>query len=259
MTVSYVVDGKTYTYELDDSAVLNSINLDSLDLSNIRFIDWNSGFDNPISMPQGFGDGSAGSFDLRYQNTLNAMSYLGNLSKATNKEDFDRWYGKFKDTIYNELIYETNILTKEVERFKNDYGNVTNPISEKLDEVVTVANEAKKLLAGFASMASIVAVLTEITAVLIPLGAILGAIIVIDSTVKKQELPQREKAILLQAQKVQNLIEAYKSDALYNSLNRFETKVPKPVTGSNDNPFSDLYVVALIILLVFLLYKFINR
>ena len=62
MTVSYVVDGKTYTYELDDSAVLNSINLDSLDLSNIRFIDWNSGFDNPISMPQGFGDGSAGSF-----------------------------------------------------------------------------------------------------------------------------------------------------------------------------------------------------
>ena len=99
--------------------------------------------------------------------------------------------------------------------------------------------------------------MTQITAVLIPLGAILGAIIVIDSTVKKQELPQREQAILLQAQKVQNLIEAYKSDALYNALNRFETKVPKSTTASNQ--YSDIFLIAVFVAIVLIIYKLFNR
>ncbi|MDI9874635.1 hypothetical protein [Flectobacillus rivi] len=257
MTVSYVVDGKTYTYELDDSAVLNSINLDSLDLSNIRFIDWNTGFDNPISMPQGFGDGSAGGFDLHYQNTLNAMSYLGNISKATSKEDFDRWYDKFKETVGNELNYEFRVLEMMVERFNADYGSITPEISSKIAQVQVVAIEVKNLLILFPSMVKIVATLSTIISSLTIVGAIIGGLEMISTVVLQSEKPKREQAILKQAEKVQNLIEAYKSDALYNALNRFETKVPKSTTASNQ--YSDIFLIAVFVAIVLIIYKLFNR
>lgn len=257
MTVSYVVDGKTYTYELDDSAVLNSINLDSLDLSNIRFIDWNSGFDNPISMPQGFGDGSAGGFDLHYQNIVNAISYLGNISKANNKEDYDKWSYKFKETIGNELNYQIRILEMLVERFNTDYGRLTNEISAKIEQVQTVAIEVKNLLKGFDAMKAVVSTLTEIAGNLAIIGTIISTLETISTVVLQAEKPKREKAILNQAEKVQNLIEAYKSDALYNALNRFETTVPKSTTASNQ--YSDIFLIAVFVAIVLIIYKLFNR
>lgn len=257
MTVSYVVDGKTYTYELDDSAVLNSINLDSLDLSNIRFIDWNTGFDNPISMPQGFGDGSAGGFDLHYQNTINAISFLGNISKSSNKEEYDKWSYKFKETIGNELNYQIRILEMLVERFNTDYGRLTNEISSKIEQVQTVAIEVKNLLKGFESMKAVVATLTEIAGNLAIIGTIISTLETISTVVLQSEKPKREQAILNQAEKVQNLIEAYKSDALYNALNRFETKVPKSTTASNQ--YSDIFLIAVFVAIVLIIYKLFNR
>ena len=255
MIITYVVDGITYSYDLDESKVLNSINTNSIDLSKISFINWNTPFDIPITMPQGFGDGNFSGFDSHYQNSVNALSYLGNLSKSQTKEDYERWYEKFRETIYNELIYETNILTKEVERFRKDYGTITTPISQKLDEVVVLATSTKKLLERFASMAKVVEVLGKITAILIPIGAIVGAIQAIDSQVMKAEMPKREQSILIQAKKVENLIEAYNSDALYQSLNRFETKLPKTVTSSlEEAPYTFIFII-LIVVLLYQLYK----
>lgn len=255
MIVTYVVDGVTYSYDLDESKVLNSLNDISIDLSKISFIDWNTSFDVPITMPQGFGDGNFSGFDAHYQNGINAVSYLTNMSKSQNKEDYDRWYEKFRDTIQNELIYETNILTKEIERFQKDYGTITPTISQKIDEVVSLANSTKNFLAGFASMTTVVALLGEITAVLIPLGAVFGAIAVIDSQVMKAEMPKREQSILIQAKKVENLIDAYNSDALYQSLNRFEPKLPKTVTSSLESNSYTIIFIVFILVLLYLLYK----
>ncbi len=255
MIVTYVVDGVTYSYDLDESKVLNSLNDISIDLSKISFIDWNTSFDVPITMPQGFGDGNFSGFDAHYQNGINAVSYLTNMSKSQNKEDYDRWYEKFRDTIQNELIYETNILTKEIERFKVDYGTITNTISQKLGEVISLVYSTNKLLKQFDSMAKVSKVLDKIGEILGPLSIIFGTIETIDSQVKQAEMPKREQSILIQAKKVENLIEAYNSDALYQSLNRFEPKLPKTVTSSLESNSYTIIFIVFILVLLYLLYK----
>lgn len=256
MTVTYEVDGKVYSYELDDSKILDSIDTTNIDFSSIKFINWNTPFDIPITLPTGFGDGGFVGFDIHYNNTLNAISYLGNMSKSETKEDFDRWYEKFHETIHNELIYETNVLTKLIEQFKNEYGTITPSISQKVDEVVNVANTTKKLLEGFASMATVVAVLSKITVVLIPIGVILSTFQILDTVISDSFKTKKEEDILKQAQKVQNLIEAYQSNALYESLNRFETYVPKKATSSQQTvTYVWIIVIVLLALIVYKKYK----
>ncbi|MDI9878919.1 hypothetical protein [Flectobacillus longus] len=256
MTVTYEVDGKIYSYELDDSKILESIDTTKIDFSNIKFINWNTSFDIPITLPTGFGDGGFVGFDIHYNNTLNAISYLGNMSKSETKEDFDRWYEKFHETINNELIYETNVLTKLIEQFKNEYGTITPSISQKVDEVVNVANTTKKLLEGFASMATVVAVLSKITVVLIPIGVILSTFQILDTVISDSFKAKKEQDILKQAQKVQNLIEAYQSNALYESLNRFETYVPKKATSSQQTvTYVWIIIIVLLALIVYKKYK----
>lgn len=254
--IEYVgADGKTYYYDLDEQKVLDSINLQSVDLSQIQFIKWdNPNFDVPINMPQGFGDGMGGFFDLHYQNTLNSLSYLGNMSKSENKEDFDRWYGKFKDTIMNELIYEMGILKKMVDSFNSDYGYLTPQVSQKISEVENVANEAKRLLSKYESMKEVVKVLTDIASTLAIIGQIITVLEVISNTVLMQAKPQREEAIIKQSQKVQNLIEAYKSDALKDMLNRFDP--PKSLfSANNPNTLKFVWIIIIVAVFILILYK----
>ncbi len=261
MTVYYEVDGKTYSYELDEQKVLNSIDTEKIKNSvSGDFVKWNnSAFDFNIYMPTGFGDGNFNGFDLRYQNTANALTYLSNISKSNTKEDFDRWYGLYKETIENELLYQTNILTKEIERFKTDYGTITDNISNKINEVVGVANDTKNFISTFASMASAVALLTQIASILVPIGIIVGTIEGLNQLVKTLEFGKRQESIITQANKVEKLIEAYKDDSLYNTLNRFEEKLPKRNFGAGEaDDFLSKYkyvIIAFVIIIAWWWYK----
>lgn len=242
-TIYYQVEGKTYSYELDETKVLESID---------------KNFDFNISLPSGFGDGFFNGFDIRYQNTVNAVSYISNISKAKTKEDFERWFSLYRETIYNQLVYENNILTKEVERFKSDYGTVTDLISNKINEVVKVANDTKSLIELFVSMSSIVAVITELVAVLVPLGVIVGVIVGLDNLVKSVEIGKREQNILTQVEKVKSLLESLNDTSFYNQLNTFEEKVPKSLLSSTNQDFLTKYkylIIALIIFAIWYWYK----
>lgn len=253
MTVTYEVDGKIYSYELDDSKVLESIDTTKIDFSNIKFINWNTPFDIPITLPTGFGDGGFVGFDIHYNNTLNAISYLGNISKSETKEDFERWFDKFKEAIGNELIYETRILEMLVNSFNKDFGSITTEISDKLKTVQSVVLEIKGLLSGFESMKSVVSTLTQISGTLAIIGTIINVLETFNIIGLQIHKSEREAQIIKQAEKVQNLVESYKSNALYESLNRFETYVPKKATSSQQT-FTYVWII-IIVLLALIVYK----
>lgn len=224
--VPYTFEGKEYTIWIDDvkidqTTLTNTINQT---VTGNSLINWtNPNPDVPIQM------GNLG-FTPQFQNTLNSLSYLGNMMKATNEDDYNRWAGKFKETVANELIFQAGILERETKRFQQDYGSVTPDISAGLKTLISTTNDVNTLITPFASMASISAVLTSIAAVLGPLVIIVGVQQVLDKLVLNATMQDRQKAIQKQTEVVQNLVEAYKAEGFQNSLRKFEKPLEKPKT-----------------------------
>lgn len=237
MTVQYIgVDGNTYTFELDESKVLESLgdlNTQSLGSGVQIFYDNNS--DIPVSMPSGFGDGLSSGFDIRFQAVSNALTYIGNMSKAQTKEDFDRWANLYKGAVLDNVLYEINLLKREVERFQSDYGTLTLDISKALATVTAVAVTLKNTLSTFGSMAKLVAGISAFLSFIAPVTAIVGVIQLIDSNVKTALLPARQESLINQSNKVKALLDAYNNNDLYDKLNRFDTKVKMPTNSANLN------------------------
>ena len=267
MTVYYIgVDGKEYSFELDESKVLSSLTeLDTSKFAETGKVFYNNNPDIPINMPAGFGDGLSLGFDIQYINVTNALSYIGNMSKAETKEDYDRWAELYKGTISDAIIYEMNILKREVQRFKEDYGGLTNPVSTKLSEVVGIASQVRGLMSGFASMATLVAGLTAFIVFLSPIIAIVGVIELLDSNIKKALMPSREESLINQSEKVKQLLSAFQNNDLVNTLNRFDdeviTQTKTPVNSANlSTSFSDFFTkykyYISVAIAVFLGYKF---
>lgn len=259
MTVQYIgVDGNTYTFELDESKVLDSLQgLNTQSFGSGVQIFYDNNADIPVSMPTGFGDGLTSGFDIQYKVVENALSYIGNMSKAETKEDYDRWANLYKGAILDNVLYEMNLLKREVERFKNDYGQISSSVGTALNTVIGVANDTKSLMSGFKSMSTLILGITAFVEFLTPLVAVIGVIQLLDTNVKKALLPAREQSLINQSKKVEELLKAYKNNDLYDKLNRFDTKVKPPINSANlNNSFLDFlskykYYIGVVVAVIF--------
>lgn len=231
--ISYIgADGKTYTYDLKD------VDLSQIDLSGVSnsidnntFIDWtNPNFEVPIQV------GNLGG-DPQFNLTMNSMSYLQNMMKSSTQEDYDRWTQKFKDEIAKTLVYEATVLKNLIERYNTDYGQPSPDISGKIQTIIKVSNDTSKLVAGFSSLSGVSTFLASFAAALVPLAIITGAIVVIDTVVKKAEQPKRQEQVLTQANKVQGMIEAFSKPQLIDNLRKFDKPAPKPNENQDMTPY----------------------